>query len=441
MFITKMSLPRRTFLRGMGVTAALPLLEAMIPALTATVKTAGNPVRRFGAVCLPQGKIMAHWTPTSEGTGFEFPPILKPLEPFRERMVVVSQMAGPPPVSEGFHAIAPASWLSGAIAKKTEGTDVLAGMTIDQVIAKAIGQDTPLPSLELATEDFTGSVGGCETGFSCSYMNTISWQSATSPLPMAINPRVVFERLFGGTGTTQQRLLRMQEDRSILDSVSEEAIRLQIGLGARDRVRLSEYLESVREIERRIQNAEKKGATNLTMPGAPVGVPDDFAEHVSLLFDLVAVAFQADITRVFTFMMARDASQRAYPEIGVPDGHHALSHHQNKPELMAKYGIINTYHVQQFARFLEKLRSTPDGDGTLLDHSMTLYGSSMSDGNVHSFYPLPLVVAGGGTGQVKSGRHLINPDKTPMGNLLLTLGQKAGVDTEAFGGSTGTIDL
>jgi hypothetical protein len=425
----------------MGATVALPLLDAMIPALTATAQTAAKPVRRFGAVYLPQGEIMDQWTPVAAGTDFEFKPILKSLEPFREQLTIVSQLSGPPPQTEGFHAIAPAAWLSGATAKKTEGADVLNETTIDQVIAKQIGRDTPLASIELATEDFATSVGGCEIGYSCTYMNTISWQSPTSPLPMAINPRVVFERLFGGTGTVEQRLARMQEDRSILDSVLKEAARLQSGLGTQDRTRLSEYLENVREIERRIQNAEKQTATQHAVPAAPIGVPDQFADHVGLLFDLVALAYQADITRVFTFMMARDASQRAYPQIGVPDGHHAISHHQNKPELITKNVKVNSYHVQLFSKFLEKLKATPDGDGSLLDHAMLLYGSGMSDGNRHSFYPLPLVVAGGGAGRIKGGRHIVTPEKTHVGNLLLTLGQKAGADIESFGGSTGTIDL
>ena len=441
MFITKMSLPRRTFLRGVGVTMALPLLEAMVPALTATARTAANPVRRFGAVYVPHGKILEQWTPAREGTGFDFSPILKPLEPLREHLCVVSGLDGPKDLAAGGHATAPAMWLTGISPKKTEGVDVRNETTIDQIIAKAIGQSTPFPSLELATEDFTGFVGACDVGYSCTYMNTIAWAGPTAPLPMEINPRVVFERLFGGAGTLDQRLERMRTRRSILDSVSASATALQHGLGAGDRVRLGAYLEDLREIERRIQRSEQNTTTDLAVPAAPIGVPDDFEEHVALMFDLLAIAYQADITRVFTFMMARDLHNRTYPQIGVDEPHHGLSHHQNKADKMARFAKINTYHVGLFGKFLEKLQTIPDGDGSVLDHSVILYGSGMGNANVHSHVALPYLVAGTGTGTIAGGRHIKAHAQEPSGNLLLSIVDKFGIAAERVGYSTGRVDL
>ena len=441
MFITKMSVPRRAFLRGMGVTVALPLLEAMVPALTATAKTAANPVRRFGAVYVPHGKILDQWTPVSEGTGFAFTPILKPLEPLRDRLCVVSGLDGPKDPAAGGHATAPAMWLTGISPKKTEGVDVRNEMTIDQMIAKAIGQDTPFPSLELATEDFTGFVGACDVGYSCTYMNTIAWSGPATPLPMEINPRVVFERMFGGAGTIEQRAERMRTRRSILDSVSESATQLQKGLGGTDRSRLAEYLEDVREIERRLQRSEQNSDADLSVPAAPLGVPDAFEDHVALMFDLLAIAYQADITRVFTFMMARDLHNRTYPQVGVDEPHHGLSHHQNKPDKMARFAKINAYHVSLFGKFLNKLQSTPDGDGSLLDHSVILYGSGMGNANVHSHVALPYLVAGTGMGTIKGGRHIKAPAHDPSGNLLLSIVDKFGIARDRIGYSTGRVDL
>ena len=441
MFITKMSIPRRAFLRGMGVTVALPLLEAMVPALTATAKTAANPVRRFGAVYVPHGKILDQWTPVSEGTGFAFTPILKPLEPLRDHLCVVSGLDGPKDPAAGGHATAPAMWLTGISPKKTEGVDVRNEMTIDQMIAKAIGQDTPFPSIELATEDFTGFVGACDVGYSCTYMNTIAWSGPTTPLPMEINPRVVFERMFGGAGTIEQRVERMRTRRSILDSVSASATQLQKGLGATDRSRLAEYLEDVREIERRLQRSEQNSDADLSVPSAPLGVPDAFEDHVALMFDLLAIAYQADITRVFTFMMARDLHNRTYPQVGVDEPHHGLSHHQNKPDKMARFAKINAYHVSLFGKFLNKLQSTPDGDGSLLDHSVILYGSGMGNANVHSHVALPYLVAGAGMGTIKGGRHIKAPAHDPSANLLLSVVDKFGIATDRIGYSTGRVDL
>src|SRR5687767_4697314 len=335
MFIPKTHLPRRTFLRGVGATIALPLLDAMVPSVTALAQTAARPRTRFGAVFIPNGAIMESWTPTGVGSGFEFSPSLKPLERFRDSIVVISNLvrAATP---GGDHAVSAAGWLTGVGAKRTEAEDILAGITIDQVVAAQIGQDTPFPSLELATEDFTGYIGACTTGYSCAYANTISWSSPTTPLPMEINPRAVFERLFGEPGTPEQRNARRQRTRSILDFVGDETARLRGGLGARDRIRLDQYLDNVREIERRIQQAEAHNSTRVTPAGAPIGVPESYEEHVRLLYDLLVVAYESELTRVFTYMVARELSARTYPQVGVPEQHHQVSHHGNDPALIAK---------------------------------------------------------------------------------------------------------
>jgi hypothetical protein len=438
MFITKLSLPRRTFLRGIGATVALPFLEAMVPAMTAMAKTAASPTPRWGAVFFPNGAIMEQWSPTAAGTVFDFSQSLKPLEGFRDSLVVVSNLtrAG---TTAGDHAVSAAGWLTGVYAKRTEAEDVRANTTIDQIAAKQIGQDTPFPSLELATEDFTGYVGACTVGFSCVYANTISWSTPTTPLPMEINPRVVFERLFGEPGTPGQRRAHRQRDLSILDVITEEANALQRGLGASDRTRLGQYLDNVREIERRIQRTEEHNRTQVTTPEAPIGIPESFEEHVGLMFDLLTVAYQSDLTRVFTFMMSRELSQRTYPQIGVPDQHHGVSHHGNDPEKIAKVAKINAYHAKLFATFLERLRSTPDGDGSVLDHSLIFYGGGMGNPNQHATGPLPMVVAGGGV--ARRNRHLELAASTPVGNLWLTVANKLDHPMEKFGESTGTIDL
>jgi hypothetical protein len=436
MFITKMSLPRRTFLRGMGASVALPLLEAMVPAFTATAKTPAKPQLRFGAVYIPHGKIMKQWTPATAGTGFEFTPILKPLEPFRDQLVVVSNLYRG---GENDHAVACAAWLSGAVAKRTEGQDFRLGTTIDQIVAKEIGQETVFPSLELATEDFTGYVGGCSPGYSCAYMNTLAWATPTTPLPTEINPRVVFERLLGRPGTSAQRLARMQKSRSILDSIREDANDLQRVIGSHDRARLGQYFDDIREIERRIERTEAQNTAHVTNVDAPIGIPESFEEHVALLFDLLTVAYQADLTRVFSFMMAREASGKTYPQIGLTDTHHALSHHGEKPAKIAEHAKLNVYHVGHFARFVEKLRSTPDGDGSLLDHSLIVYGSGMSNGNAHSAGPLPLVAIGGPVG--KGDRHIQTAERTPLGNVWVSVAEKFGCPVDTVGQSNGRVDL
>jgi len=438
MFITKKHIPRRTFLRGVGATLALPLLDAMVPASTLLAQTAANPQRRLGFVYFPNGAVMDQWIPAQSGSNIQLSPILKCLEPYQKQVVVVGNLARAG-TTIGDHAVAAAGWLTGVYAKQTEAQDVLAGVTIDQIVAKQIGQDTPFPSLEVATEDFTGFVGGCTPGFSCAYMDTISWATPTTPLPMEINPRVVFERMFGRPGTAEQRRQRMKRNKSVLDSIADDASALQRDLGARDRARLTEYLEYVREIERRIQRTEAQNSTSVTTIDAPLGIPEVFEEHVALMFDLLAAAYQADITRVFTFMMSREASQRTYPQVDVDEPHHTISHHGNDPEKMARNARINIFHAQQFGKFVEKLHKTPDGDGSLLDHSLVFYGAGMGNGNAHATDPLPLVAVGGGVGT--GNRHILPAPRTPVGNLWVDIAHKFGAPIDSLGASTGRLEL
>jgi len=338
------------------------------------------------------------------------------------------------------HAVSSAGWLSGAVAKQTEAEDIKVGVSIDQVLAKRIGQDTQLPSIEVATEDFSGYVGGCVPGYSCAYMNTISWASATQSQPMEINPRTAFERMFGRASTTAEREARVREDRSILDSVAEETRALQRRVGPRDRARLSDYLDHVREIERRIQRTEAANAKKVELD-APLGVPETFEEHASLIFELLAVAYQADVTRVFAFMMSREASQRTYPELNIPQTHHDVSHHGGRPEQMELHAKINTHYVQLFARFIERLRSMPDGDGSVLDHSLIVFGAGMSDGQAHSAYPLPLAAIGGASRTIRGNRFLIANEWTPVANFWLGVAGMFGSPLERFGESTGRVEL
>jgi Protein of unknown function (DUF1552) len=439
MFIDRLSLPRRTFLRGLGVALGLPLLDSMVPALTATAKTAANVKPRLGFVYVPHGVIMDLWTPKAAGADFEFTPILKPLEPFRTSVTVVSNLSAPLQ-NTGSHAAAAGSWLTGVAPKRTDGPDFKAATTIDQLVAQRIGQDTTFPSLEVATEDFTGLVGACDPGYSCNYMNTLVWQTPTTPLPMEINPRVVFDRMFGGGATRQERLDRIHADQSVLDLVKADLADLTHGLGAADRGRLDEYLTHVREVERRIQFTEKQAVSDLPVPAAPIGVPESFEEHAKILYELLAIAFEADLTRVFTFMTAREVSQRTYPQIGVPEPHHTISHHANKPDKIADHAKINNYHIGLFAKFIDRLRTTADGDGSLLDHALIVYGSGMSNGNGHTPSPLPLAMIGGLNGKMKGNRHVVLPEQ-PSANALLTLGRLYGIEAESFGVSTGPIDL
>ena len=439
-FITKKHLSRRTFLRGAGVTVALPLLDSMLPAQTPLAKTAATPKSRFCGIYVPHGATMDKWTPAQEGAGFEFSESLKPLEKYRNRVNVVTNLAHPLAGGVGSdagadHARSAAVFLSGAHPEKGS---VHAGVTIDQVLAEHIGQETPLPSIEMAIEE----VGlNCGSGYGCAYFNTISWRNPTMPLPMENSPQVVFERLFGDGSNAALRLSRKKEDRSILDSVTEKASRLQSRLDPSDRTRLTEYLDDIREIERRIQKAEQQSANEGNVPEAPVGVPELFEDHLKLMFDLQALAYRADITRIMTLMYARDTSGASYVNSGNRDGFHGASHHSNARAKMDSFALINRYHVQMLAYFIDKLQSTPDGDGTLLDHSVVLYGSSMSNGNQHDHDPLPVVVLGGLSGQLKGGRHIVTPAHTPMSNLLLTLLEKFGVQQKSFGDSTANLDI
>jgi hypothetical protein len=442
MMITKKALARRTFLRGIGTAIALPILDSMIPAAT----VGANAPVRLGFVYVPNGIIPKDWLPKTEGTGFEFMPTMKPIEPFREKLLVLSNLAQVNGRAlgdgGGDHARAGATWLTGVHPKKTQGVDIHAGISADQIAAKEMAKSTQFASLEIGLEE-PYLAGGCDSGYSCAYTNTISWRSPTTPNPVEISPRAVFERLFGDGGTTDPavRMKRAQQDRTILDYVTADLARMQTGLGTRDKSKLEEYFESIRDIERRIQKAEQQAAT-MKMPvmERPVGIPDSFEEHAKLMADLMVIAWQTDMTRVVTFMMAREGSNRSYREIGVPDGHHSVTHHQNDPEKIAKTQKIDEHHVKAFSYLLKRLDETKDGDGTLLDHSMILYGSSIRDGNVHDHHDLPLVLAGGKAAGIKSGRHIRYKPETPMNNLLLTLLDKSGVPGETLGDSTGKVD-
>jgi len=438
MFITKHALPRRTVLRGLGATLALPLLDAMVPALTPTVRTAAAPTRRFGAIFVPMGERPSHWTPTTTGVGFEFSPILEPLEPFRDYVTVVTNLDRP---LQGTHAVSTGTWLTGAAPKRTEAEDFIANTSLDQIIAPVIAQDTVFPSLEIATEDLTGYVGACDVGYSCAYMNTIAWKTPTTPMPMETNPRVVFERMFGRPGSPEERLTRLRQNRSILDSVRGDVSSLERGLGARDKVRLDEYLEHLREIEGRIQRAERQSTTELVAPRAPVGIPDSWEEHATVMFDLMALAFEADLTRVFTFMLNREASQLVFPELGFNEPWHHVSHHGNEPEKLALLVKLNTWQVELFSKFVGKLQSTPDGDGNLLDHSVLLWGSGMSDSNTHSPLDVPYSMVGKGAGAFTGNRHIAAPKGTQLANVMLTVAQKYGAEIDRFGVSTGAFAL
>jgi hypothetical protein len=444
MFIFKKQLSRRTFLHGTGAMVALPFLESMVSAQTPVRATAAAPKPRFACFYVPHGATMDKWTPAAEGTGFAFTEILKPLEPFRDRINVVSGLAHPfvaganaaDPSAGANHTRAAAVFLTGAVPER--GAQAHLGVSADQAAARHIGQDTPLPSLELSIEE---AVLACEAAFSCAYRNSISWKSPTDPLPMQNNPRLVFEKLFGTGSTAAERSARRQESRSLLDSVMGQVSALQRDLPPGDRRRLGQYLEDVREVERRIQRAEASVRDDVELPETPAGVPPTFQEHLKLLMDLQVIAFQAEITRVSTLMFARELSTATYPETTIRDPFHNLSHHSNDRGNMDRFAQLNTYHMTKLAYFVEKLKSVPDGDGTLLDHSLVLYGSSLSDGNQHNFSPLPIVLAGGAAGRLKGGRHLQFPKDTRMSNLLAALLNKVGVPAERFGDGTGVLDI
>ena len=439
MLITKVALPRRTFLRAAGATVALPFLDAMAPALSAQSK----PAPRFAAIYCGNGANMFDWTPATEGAGFAFSPTLKPLEPFRDRTLVVTGLDNFPATDQGDvggqHPRAAPAFMSSVHPKQTEGADVQAGTTIDQMIAQQICRDTKLPSLEVSV-DRNDVVGACDHGYACAYMNSMSWKTPTMPLPAETNPRFVFERLFGSGTTAEERRARREEDRSLLDRLTKEIAKLRQKLGAHDRVKLGEYFDAVRDVEQRIARSESSNR-NVAVPARPAGEPETFREYAELMFDLQALAFQADITRVSSFMMARENINRSYEEIGLPEAHHSMSHHGNNPAKMKVFTKLNTYHVDTLAYFVRKLQSIPDGDGTLLDHSVVFYGSGMSDGNTHNNFNVPVVVVGGRDLQIQGNRHLRFPKGTPLANLSLTLMLKFGVPAERFGDSTGKLDL
>ncbi len=438
MIVTRKALPRRTLLRGMGATVALPLLDAMVPAMTPTAATPASPVRRLGYIFIPMGSDINRWTPPGDHSLTELSPILRPLERHRDYVTVVTNMelknAYP-----GTHATSNSSYLSCAKAKFTESSDYYLGTTVDQIAAREIGQDTRLPSLELGIE-LLDIVGQCDDGYACVYQNNLSWSSPTTPLPYEANPQKVFGRLFG-EGSPEEQSRTLKKKASMLDRVKSDIARLRTELGSGDRVKVDHYLDSVREVERRIQIAEA-GVNENPAPDAerPVGVPAAYADHVRLMFDLQVLALQADLTRVISFQMAREGSTRSYHEIGVSEPHHPLTHHGNDQEKIAKMAKINEYHVSLFGYLLEKLKTTPDGDGSLLDHSIYMYGSGMGDPNLHDHINLPILVTGGGAGKMKGGRHISYEDRTPLANLHLTLLEKAGVRMDSFADSKGKVE-
>ena len=442
MIITRKAIPRRTVLRGLGASLALPLLDGMVPALTAMQHSPANPVRRLGIVYVPNGMRMEHWTPSLEGAGFDFKEVLQPLELFRDYVRVLTGLDGAEGTGlrKGVHANASTRFLTGVAATSADGAELLAGTSMDQLAARELGRHTQLASLEFALDgrDFTGS---CDEGFSCAFTNTIAWANETTPLPMENNPRVVFERLFGDSGTTDPavRRARRRKDASLLDSVTERAAQLQRGLGSSDRSKLNQYLDAVRDIERRIQKVEEQSARELPAVEQPAGVPDTVGEHARMMFDLQALAYETDLTRVTTFMIGREITGRTYAEIGVPDAHHPISHHQRDPAKLEKLTKINQYHVTLFAEFLERLRSTQDGDGSLLDHVQIVYGAGMSESNSHRPENLPILLVGGDAGT--GGRHIKYAEGTPLANLHLSLLDQMGVPVETLGHSTGRLPI
>jgi hypothetical protein len=445
MIITKKVLNRRMLLRGMGTACALPLLDAMAPALTAFAKTPAKPVNRFGVVYVPNGMMMKNWTPAADGTAYELSPILKPLEPFRDRLLVLSGLSAvPPPGADptDTHAKASTRFLTDIAPKPTRGTaDLHAGISMDQIAAKELGQHTQLGSLELGLES-SESAGSCSAGFSCAYTSTISWRTPTTPLPMEHDPRAVFERMFGDSGSTDAaaRRARMRQDGSVLDSVKQKIGRLERELGPGDRLKLGEYFEAIRDVERRIQNAEEQSSREIPVTERPPGAPSEFEAYAKLMYDLYLLAYQSDMTRVVTFMIGREQSGRTFPNLGISDAHHAISHHQNDPVRLDKLAAINTYHVTLFAQFLQKLKATPDGDGSLLDHVMIVYGAGLSNSNNHDPLNLPVMVLGGGCGEIKTGRHIRFARNTPLANLHVTLLDKLGVHVDHMGDSTGRFE-
>lgn len=440
MIIFKKTLPRRTLLRGIGASLALPLLDSMVPALSSASAQTAQPAKRMGVVYVPNGMAMKSWTPSTEGSGFEITRILRPMKAYQNRMLVLTGLNGSSS-NAGVHASASTRFLTGTIPARSE-SDLQAAVSVDQLVARELGKQTQLGSLELAL-DQSDVFGSCDIGFSCQYTSTIAWRDAHTPLPMETNPRVVFERLFGDTGTTDPavRLKRIRKDQSLLDSVSDRVSELNRKVDAGDRAKLDQYLDAVRDVERRIQLAEAQSDRELPLLEQPAGVPQTYEEHAKLMFDMQVLAYQTDLTRVITFMMGRELSGRTYAEIGVPDSHHPTSHHRDDPTLYEKVTKINEFHTSLFAYYLDKLDSTPDGNGSLLDNLLMLYGAGMSDSNRHDNTGLPLVLLGGGSGSVKGGRHLRYREGTPISNLHLTMLDKMGLPLENLVNSTGPLNL
>jgi hypothetical protein len=437
MFISKKHLSRRAALRGLGFTLALPLLDAMIPAATALANTAAAPKPRLGFFYFPHGAVMEKWTPAKTGRDFELSPILEPLSKFRDQLTVFSNIGNRPGESRAVHALVPATWLSAVHPK--EGLAPNMAPTIDQIAAQHIGQDTPWPSLETATAQGHGVGSACERGYGCSYSGTLSFRTASTPLPVESNPRQFFLRLFGQGDSAAERKFLTQQTSSILDMLTGEVASLNRKLGAQDQGTLSDYLESVREIERRVQNGSHGDVAKLDLPDVPGSTSENFDEHLKLMFDLIALAYQGNLTRVQSFMIAPEVSEQTYNHIGVPDAFHALSHHANDPAKKDRLAKIQRYHTEVFARFVDRLAKMPDGDGTMLDHSILMYGSNMSNSNAHNQYPLPTAVLGRGCGKIRGGQHINFAERTPLANVLLTVLQRAGVPIDKVGDSTGAI--
>ena len=439
MFLTSKSLPRRTLLRGLGATLALPFLDAMIPAFSLRGRAAARPVHRFQTFYVPNGMAMEHWLPKGEGEAFALSPILEPLQPYRQQLLVLSGIKAN---WNYIHAGASGSFLTGTTRGGRNEVEIIADVSIDQLLARHFAAETQVPSLELSM-DAPANAGACTGNLSCVYTHTLSWRSPTQPLPMEWNPRAVFERLFGDSGSTdwKAREARLRQRKSILDSVAEKLASIKSDLGAGDRTKVDEYVEAVRDVERRIQRAEEQSDVALPAVEQPQGAPPVFEDHLALMLDLQLLALQSDLTRVMTFMIGKEQSARPYPQIGVPEAHHPLSHHNDIPELIAHMSKINRYHVELFSKYLAKLRATPDGDGTLLDHVTILYGSGISNSTRHSGDNLPLLVVGGGSGTLKGGRHLAYSNQPTMANLLVTLMDKMGTPVEKIGGSTGKLPL
>ena len=439
MFLSSKSLPRRTLLRGLGATLALPFLDAMVPAFSLRGRAAARPVHRFQTFYVPNGMAMEHWLPKGEGEAFALSPILEPLQPYREQLLVLSGIKAN---WNYIHAGASGSFLTGTTRGGRNEIEIVADVSIDQLLARHFAAETQVPSLELSM-DAPANAGACTGNLSCVYTHTLSWRSPTQPLPMEWNPRAVFERLFGDSGSTDRkaREARLRQRKSILDSVAEKLASIKSDLGAGDRTKVDEYAEAVRDVERRIQKAEEQSDIALPTVEQPQGAPPVFEDHLALMLDLQLLALQSDLTRVMTFMMGKEQSARPYPQIGVPEAHHPLSHHNDIPELIAHMSKINRYHVELFSKYLAKLRATPDGDGTLLDHVTILYGSGISNSTRHSGDNLPLLVVGGGSGTLKGGRHLAYSNQPTMANLLVTLMDKMGTPVEKIGGSTGKLPL